>query len=65
MTNRKAFTLIELLVVIAIVALLMPILKELWKLKWRRNFDANGRWTSAGGCGPDDWPEWMRRFKDY
>jgi prepilin-type N-terminal cleavage/methylation domain-containing protein len=40
-------------------------LKELWKLKWHRNFDTNGRWTPAGGCGPNDWPEWMRRFKNY
>jgi prepilin-type N-terminal cleavage/methylation domain-containing protein len=32
-------------------------LKELWKLKWHRNFDTSG-WT--GG-----WPEWMRSFKDY
>ena len=32
-------------------------LKELWKLKWHRNFDASG-W-------PGVWPEWMRQFKDY
>jgi len=40
-------------------------LKELWKLKWNRNFDTNGPWTEAGGATPDDWPEWMKRFKDY
>jgi hypothetical protein len=32
-------------------------LKELWKLKWHRQFDTSG-W-------PGVWPEWMRNFKDY
>ena len=32
-------------------------LKELWKLKWHREFDTSG-W-------PGVWPEWMRQFKDY
>ena len=40
-------------------------LKELWKLKWHRNFDTSGIWTGAGGVRPTDWPEWMRSFKDY
>jgi prepilin-type N-terminal cleavage/methylation domain-containing protein/prepilin-type processing-associated H-X9-DG protein len=40
-------------------------LKELWTLKWHRNFDTTGPWTKAGGMRPEDWPEWMRRFKDY
>ncbi len=40
-------------------------LKELWKLKWTPKFDTNGPWTSAGGVKPEDWPEWMRGFKDY
>jgi prepilin-type N-terminal cleavage/methylation domain-containing protein/prepilin-type processing-associated H-X9-DG protein len=40
-------------------------LKELWKLKWFRDFDTNGPWTQAGGVKPNDWPEWMRGFKDY
>jgi len=40
-------------------------LKELWTLKWHRNFDTSGPWTKAGGVQPSDWPEWMRRFKDY
>ena len=40
-------------------------LKELWTLKWHRNFDTNGPWTKAGGVMPGDWPEWMRNFKDY
>jgi prepilin-type N-terminal cleavage/methylation domain-containing protein/prepilin-type processing-associated H-X9-DG protein len=40
-------------------------LKELWKLKWFRDFDTNGPWTQAGGVKPADWPEWMRNFRDY
>jgi prepilin-type N-terminal cleavage/methylation domain-containing protein/prepilin-type processing-associated H-X9-DG protein len=40
-------------------------LKQLWKLKWHRQFDVNGSWTKAGGCRPSDWSEWMRGFKDY
>jgi prepilin-type N-terminal cleavage/methylation domain-containing protein/prepilin-type processing-associated H-X9-DG protein len=40
-------------------------LKELWKLKWNRQFDTAGQWTRAGGAKPEDWPEWMRGFKDY
>jgi len=40
-------------------------LKELWTLKWSRNFDTANKWTRAGGVQPGDWPEWMRKFKDY
>jgi prepilin-type N-terminal cleavage/methylation domain-containing protein/prepilin-type processing-associated H-X9-DG protein len=40
-------------------------LKELWTLKWHRNFDTAGPYTRAGGMMPEDWPEWMRSFKDY
>ena len=40
-------------------------LKELWTLKWHRNFDTEGPWTKTGGVQPSDWPEWMRNFKDY
>ena len=40
-------------------------LKELWTLKWHRQFDTNGPWTRAGGVQPSDWPPWMRRFRDY
>jgi prepilin-type N-terminal cleavage/methylation domain-containing protein/prepilin-type processing-associated H-X9-DG protein len=40
-------------------------LKELWTLKWHRKFETGSGWTLAGGVEPDDWPEWMRRFKDY
>jgi hypothetical protein len=28
-------------------------------------FDTANEWTKAGGVQPDDWPEWMRGFKDY
>jgi prepilin-type N-terminal cleavage/methylation domain-containing protein/prepilin-type processing-associated H-X9-DG protein len=40
-------------------------LKELWMLKWDEDFDTAGPWTRAGGVQPDDWPQWMRKFKDY
>ena len=40
-------------------------LKELWTLKWHQEYDTAGPWTKAGGVKPSDWPEWMRRFKDY
>ncbi|MHC4694844.1 MAG: DUF4190 domain-containing protein, partial [Planctomycetota bacterium] len=40
-------------------------LKELWTLKWHRDYNTSGPWTRDGGCKPNDWPEWMRKFKDY
>ena len=40
-------------------------LKELWTLKWHRSYNTNGPWTKAGGIVTGDWPEWMRRLKDY
>ena len=40
-------------------------LKELWTLKWHREFDTNGFWTKAGGAQPSNWPRWMRNFKEY
>jgi prepilin-type processing-associated H-X9-DG protein/prepilin-type N-terminal cleavage/methylation domain-containing protein len=40
-------------------------LKELWTLKWMRDFDTAGPWTKAGGVKPEDWPAWMRGFRDY
>jgi prepilin-type N-terminal cleavage/methylation domain-containing protein len=40
-------------------------LKELWTLKWNLNFNTANKWTKAGGVQPEDWPEWMRSFKDY
>jgi prepilin-type processing-associated H-X9-DG protein len=39
--------------------------KELWTLKWDEQADTAGPWTKAGGVRPEDWPQWMRRFKDY
>jgi prepilin-type N-terminal cleavage/methylation domain-containing protein len=39
--------------------------KELWTLKWNMQFDTANEWTKAGGVQPDDWPPWMRGFKDY
>jgi prepilin-type N-terminal cleavage/methylation domain-containing protein/prepilin-type processing-associated H-X9-DG protein len=40
-------------------------LKELWTLKWDEESDTAGRWTKAGGVRPEEWPYWMRKFKDY
>ena len=40
-------------------------LKELWTLKWNSEYDTANEWTRAGGALPEDWPEWMRGFKDY
>jgi hypothetical protein len=40
-------------------------LKELWTLAWNPDFNVNGPFTRAAGMQPEDWPVWMRRFKDY
>jgi len=40
-------------------------LKELWTLKWHREFNTSGPWTKAGGVRSEDWPEWIRPFKEY
>ena len=40
-------------------------LKELWTLKWHRAYVTTGPWTKAGGARPEDWPTWLRRYKDY
>jgi prepilin-type N-terminal cleavage/methylation domain-containing protein/prepilin-type processing-associated H-X9-DG protein len=40
-------------------------LKELWTLKWNRNFDTSGPWTRAGGALTEDWPVWLRLYKDF
>ena len=40
-------------------------LRALWTLKWHRNFNTSGPWTKAGGAVATDWPQWMRKFKDY
>ncbi len=40
-------------------------LKELWTLQWHTSFNTRGSWTKTGGVEPQDWPRWMRKFKDY
>ncbi len=40
-------------------------LKELWTLKWYEEYNTAGPWTKAGGVQHEDWPYWMRKFKDY
>ncbi|MEA3226822.1 MAG: prepilin-type N-terminal cleavage/methylation domain-containing protein [Planctomycetota bacterium] len=40
-------------------------LKELWTLKWHRNANIAGPWTKGGLVRAEDWPQWMRNFKDY
>ena len=40
-------------------------LKELWTLKWQPDYETRGPWTKAGGGRLEDWPQWMRGFKDY
>ncbi len=40
-------------------------LKELWTLKWHREYDTCGEWTECGGVEAEDWPEWMWGFEDY
>lgn len=40
-------------------------LKELWTLKWNRDFNIAGPWTKAGNVIPRDWPDWMQKFKDF
>lgn len=40
-------------------------LKELWTLNWHRGYNRQNAWTTAGGIRPEDWPQWMRTFKDY
>jgi len=39
--------------------------KELWMLKWHKNFNTASEWTRAGGVTHADWPEWMDHLKDY
>ncbi len=40
-------------------------LKELWTLKWNRAFITSGPWTRAGGARAEDWPVWLRNYKEY
>jgi hypothetical protein len=39
-------------------------IKQLWTLKWNRQFDTSGPWTPAGGAQPDNWPNWMAAIRD-
>lgn len=38
-------------------------LKQLWVLKWHRTFDTCGPYTQCGDV--TNWPQWMRKLKDY
>ncbi len=40
-------------------------LKELWTFRWSRTYDTAGPWTTKGMANPSDWPQWMKKFKDY
>ena len=40
-------------------------LKKLWKLKWHPNYDTRGPWTQAGNVQSQNWPEWMKNFKEF
>lgn len=40
-------------------------LKEIWTLKWHKNYNQAGPYTLVGGVQPSDWPEWLRPFKEY
>jgi prepilin-type processing-associated H-X9-DG protein len=40
-------------------------IKELWVLEWAPVWSTAGPWTKRGGVRPEDWPPWMRRFRDY
>ena len=43
-------------------------LKELWELKWHRRWYEYDKETGSFGPAdytPPEWPEWMRRYKDY
>ena len=44
-------------------------LKQLWTLKWSKDFSKVNPWTVAGGVTPGDWANygsgWMGKFKDF
>jgi len=40
-------------------------LKQLWTLKWHRDFNTASYWTRAGGITPQEWPQWIQRYRDY
>jgi prepilin-type N-terminal cleavage/methylation domain-containing protein/prepilin-type processing-associated H-X9-DG protein len=39
--------------------------KEIWTLKWSPAFNVRGPWTTAGGVTAEQWPPWLRKYKDY
>ena len=43
-------------------------IKELWTLKWSRDFNINGPWTVAGGVTPNMWTmvaPWMSKYPEF
>ncbi|RPJ33142.1 MAG: type II secretion system protein [Planctomycetaceae bacterium] len=40
-------------------------LKELYTLQWHKKFNTRGPMTIAGGVREQDWPDWIRSFKDF
>ena len=44
-------------------------LKELWTLKWHKQFITHNAWTLAGGVTRSDWANhgtgWMKKFEDF
>ncbi len=40
-------------------------LKQMWTLKWHREYNTGNQWTLAGGVTKNDWPEWIAGFQDY
>ena len=40
-------------------------IKELWTLKWHKEFDTRNYYTLAGTPSGPVWPTWMEKFKDY
>lgn len=40
-------------------------LKELWTLRWHRNFDRRNAYTRLGNVSEADWPQWMRKYPEF
>lgn len=72
--------LVVIAVIAVLMAILMPALQRVrkqaaavacqsnlhpWGLKFHRTWNTANRFTLAGGITADDWPQWMRRFKNY
>jgi len=39
--------------------------REIWTLKWHPDFNTRGPWTRSGGAASENWPAWLRKFKEY